>query len=240
MNQILKVENLKKSFQHGGTTLEVLKGINFSVDEGEMVSIVGASGVGKSTFLHIIGTLDLPTSGTIIFEGKEISSMSNRELSIFRNRTIGFVFQFHHLLDEFTALENTIMPGLIANLPRKELEERGRELLQQVGLGNRLTHRPMELSGGEQQRVALARALIMQPKLLLADEPTGNLDSKNSDILCDLLFQLNEIHRTTLILVTHNHALAEKMPKQYEMKDGLIFERKNGEELNEPVSKMST
>jgi lipoprotein-releasing system ATP-binding protein len=229
MTEILRVEELTKSFRHGGALLAVLKGINLSIGAGEMVSIVGASGVGKSTFLHIVGTLDAATSGRIFYEGRDISKMRGGELSAFRNRTIGFVFQFHHLLDEFNALENTIMPGLIGNVGRRQLEERGRELLAQVGLAERLTHRPSELSGGEQQRVALARALIMQPRVLLADEPTGNLDSKNSDQLCELLFRLNEIHGTTLILVTHNNQLALKMPKQLEMKDGIIIEHRKGE-----------
>jgi lipoprotein-releasing system ATP-binding protein len=229
MSQILRVEGVTKSFKHGGSVLEVLKGIDLAVDGGEMVSIVGASGAGKSTFLHIIGTLDKATAGKISYEGRDISKMSQKELALFRNRTIGFVFQFHHLLDEFTALENTIMPGLLASLNRKSLEERGRELLAQVGLSERLTHRPAELSGGEQQRVALARALVMEPRVLLADEPTGNLDSKTSDHLCELLFKLNEIHGTTTILATHNNILARRMPRQLEMKDGIIKDRR-GEE----------
>jgi len=222
MSEILTVEGVKKSFKHGGNVLEVLKGIDLTVNRGEMVSIVGASGAGKSTFLHIIGTLDKATAGKISYEGRDISKMSQKELALFRNKAIGFVFQFHHLLDEFTALENTIMPGLLASQGRKSLDERGRELLAQVGLSERLTHRPTELSGGEQQRVALARALIMEPRVLLADEPTGNLDSKTSDQLCELLFKLNKIHGTTTILATHNNILAGRMPRQLEMKDGVI------------------
>ena len=218
----LVVEGLTKSFKRSGVVLEVLKGISLSIRSGEMVSIVGASGVGKSTFLHIIGTLDRATKGKISYYGRDISKMSGKELAYFRNRTIGFVFQFHHLLDEFTAIENTIMPGLIAGVNRKTLEEKGVEILTRVGLQERLTHRPTELSGGEQQRVALARALIMEPKILLADEPTGNLDSKTSEELYELLFRLNENQKTTLILVTHNNLLAERMPRQLEMKDGII------------------
>jgi lipoprotein-releasing system ATP-binding protein len=224
MSEILRVENLTKAFKHGSSVLEVLRGITLTVNEGEMASIVGASGAGKSTFLHIIGTLDRPTAGTILFDGKDISRMGHRDLAVFRNRTIGFVFQFHHLLDEFTALENAIMPGLLGGQPRRALEARGRELLEQVGLAERLTHRPTELSGGEQQRVALARALIMEPRVLLADEPTGNLDSKTSDHLCELLFKLNEIHKTTTLLATHNTLLATRMPRQLEMKDGIIMD----------------
>lgn len=222
--EILTVTGLKKIFIHGNSTLEVLKGIDLVVREGEMISIVGSSGVGKSTFLHIVGTLDSPTNGKIFYEGQDIAKMNPKQLCHFRNKTIGFVFQFHHLLDEFTALENTIMPGIIAGLNRKQLEERGKMLLTQVGLVNRMTHRPTELSGGEQQRVALARALVMSPRIVLADEPTGNLDSKNSEQLCELLFRLNELHKTTLILVTHNNSLAVKFPRRFEMKDGKIFE----------------
>lgn len=229
MTEIMRVEGLKKSFKHAGSVLEVLKGIDLSINSGEMASIIGASGVGKSTFLHIIGTLDQPTEGRIFFNNKDISKMSSRDLAHFRNRTIGFVFQFHHLLDEFTALENTIMPGLIANLNRKALNERGKDIMAQVGLSDRLTHRPTELSGGEQQRVALARALIMEPKVVLADEPTGNLDSETSNQLCELLFKMNDIHGTTTIVATHNNILAGKMPRQLEMKEGTIKDIGRGE-----------
>jgi lipoprotein-releasing system ATP-binding protein len=221
---LVEIRGLRKSFLHGRTTIDVLRGIDLDVEEGQMVSIVGASGVGKSTFLHVLGTLDGPTAGTIRFAGRDVTSMKGKELARFRNRTIGFVFQFHHLLQEFTALENTLLPGLIAGEPRRKLEERGRRLLDEVGLSGRLTHRPGEMSGGEQQRVALARALIMRPKLVLADEPTGNLDHATSEPIHDLVFRLNETYGNTMILVTHNPELALRLPRRLEMVDGTIRE----------------
>src|SRR6188474_96534 len=180
------VEDLHKSFQHMGRTLEVLKGIDLNIYAGQILAIVGASGAGKSTLLHCIGTLDLPSSGRIRLAGEELTTMSGWRLAAVRNRTIGFVFQFHHLLPEFNALENVMLPGMIQGRPRKELERRANALLEEVGLASRATHRPGELSGGEQQRVAVARALALDPKLLLADEPTGNLDSATSDAIHDL------------------------------------------------------
>jgi lipoprotein-releasing system ATP-binding protein len=219
---LVEIRGLRKSFQHGKSSIDVLRGIDVDVDRGEMVSIVGASGVGKSTFLHVLGTLDAPTAGTIRFGGREVTRMRGRELARFRNRTIGFVFQFHHLLQEFTALENTILPGLIAGAQRKKLEERGRGLLDEVGLSHRLTHRPGEMSGGEQQRVALARALVMEPELVLADEPTGNLDLATSEPIHELIFDLNKTHGNTMILVTHNPDLARRLPRRLEMVDGII------------------
>jgi lipoprotein-releasing system ATP-binding protein len=221
---LIEVRELYKSFRHGKRDIEVLRGIDVDVDEGEMVSIVGASGVGKSTFLHVLGTLDAPTRGRILIGGRDVTHLKGRELARFRNRTIGFVFQFHHLLAEFTALENTILPGLIAGRPRSRLVDKGGELLAEVGLGHRLTHRPGELSGGEQQRVALARALVMDPALVLADEPTGNLDHATSEPIHDLIFKLNERHRTTMILVTHNPDLARRLPRRLVMIDGVIHE----------------
>lgn len=219
---LVEIRGLRKSFQHGRSSIEVLRGIDLDIDEGQMVSIVGASGVGKSTFLHVLGTLDEPSDGTIKFAGREITRMKGRELARFRNRTIGFVFQLHHLLQEFTALENTILPGLIAGESRRKLEDRGLRLLDEVGLSHRLTHRPGELSGGEQQRVALARALIMEPKLVLADEPTGNLDHATSEPIHELIFNLNEVHNNTMILVTHNPDLAKRLSRRLEMIDGII------------------
>ena len=184
--------------------------------------MVGASGAGKSTFLHVVGTLDAPTSGAIHIGGSDVTNLSSRELSAFRNNTIGFVFQFHHLLPEFTALENTMMPGLIRRMERAELEENARRILVEVGLEARMTHKPGELSGGEQQRVALARALVMRPPLLLADEPTGNLDGRTSEAIHDLFFEMNERYSTTMLLVTHNPALAERMPRRLKLENGVV------------------
>lgn len=219
---LIRVRDLKKAFIHFGKRIEVLKGINLAVDQGEMCSIIGASGAGKSTFLHVLGTLDAPTSGTIVIDGTNISKFSSRALAVFRNRTIGFVFQFHHLLPEFTALENTMMPGLIRNMEREQLEEDARQILDEVGLSQRLTHKPGELSGGEQQRIALARALALKPRLLLADEPTGNLDGRTSDAIHDLFFELNNRYNTTMLLVTHNPGLARRMPRMLRLQDGMV------------------
>ncbi len=217
---LVTVENVTKTFEHEGQSLEVLKGIDLEIDDGEMVTIVGPSGAGKSTLLHLIGTLDLPTHGTIRYQGQDVTRLGSSELAQFRNRSIGFVFQFHHLLPEFTALENVMMPGLIQGSRR--LESRARQLLDEVGLSHRLTHRPGELSGGEQQRVALARALLMRPKLVLADEPTGNLDSQSSDSVQQLFFELNRRHGITFLIVTHSRDFAAMMPRRVAMKDGRI------------------
>ncbi len=200
--KLVEIHALKKTFQHMGKQLDVLRGIDLELDEGEVVAIVGPSGAGKSTFLHILGTLDLPSTGTVKIAGVDITKLSASDLADLRNERVGFVFQFHHLLPEFNALENVMMPGMIGGRPRKELETRAMALLTEVGLGNRATHRPGELSGGEQQRVALARALLMNPKLLLADEPTGNLDSGTSKSIHDLFFEINERHGTTIVIVT--------------------------------------
>ncbi|MFO7180031.1 MAG: ABC transporter ATP-binding protein [Pseudomonadota bacterium] len=216
------VEDLKKSFQHEGRTLEVLKGIDLNIYPSQILAIVGPSGAGKSTLLHCIGTLDLPTSGRIRLAGEELTTMSSARLAAVRNRTIGFVFQFHHLLPEFTALENVMLPGLIQGRPRREMERRAMALLDEVGLSHRTTHRPGELSGGEQQRVAIARALALDPKLLLADEPTGNLDTATSDAIHDLFFQINREHGTTIVVVTHNATFAERMPRVVRMRDGRV------------------
>ncbi|HEY4157206.1 MAG TPA: ABC transporter ATP-binding protein [Polyangiaceae bacterium] len=216
------VEDLKKSFQHMGRTLEVLKGIHLNLYAGQILAIVGPSGAGKSTLLHCIGTLDLPSSGRIRLNGEELTQMSGTRLAAVRNRDIGFVFQFHHLLPEFTALENIMIPGLIQGRSRKDMERRAHSLLEEVGLLERATHRPGELSGGEQQRVAVARALALDPKLLLADEPTGNLDSATSDAIHELFFQINREHGTTIVVVTHNPAFAERMPRVVRMRDGRV------------------
>ncbi len=217
---LVTVQNVTKTFEHEGRSLKVLKGIDLEVGCGEMVTIVGPSGAGKSTLLHLIGTLDLPTEGRILYDGRDVTRLGSSDLAEFRNRSIGFVFQFHHLLPEFTALENVMMPGLIQG--GRRLEDRARELLDEVGLSERLTHRPGELSGGEQQRVALARALLMEPRLVLADEPTGNLDSQTSDAVQSLIFDLNRRHGITFLIVTHSRDFAAMMPRQVSMKDGRI------------------
>jgi len=219
-DSLVSVQHVSKAFEHEGRSLEVLKGIDLEIASGEMVTIVGPSGAGKSTLLHLVGTLDLPTEGRILYDGTDVTRLGSSELAEFRNRSIGFVFQFHHLLPEFTALENVLMPGLIQG--RRRLEERARQLLDEVGLSPRLTHRPGELSGGEQQRVALARALLMKPKLVLADEPTGNLDSQTSESVQSLFFDLNRRHGTTFLIVTHSRDFAGRMPRQVSMKDGRI------------------
>jgi lipoprotein-releasing system ATP-binding protein len=220
-----------------GRTLDVLKGIDLQIDEGEVLAIVGASGAGKSTFLHCMGTLDVPTSGSIRVAGEELTTMSGSRLADLRNRTIGFVFQFHHLLPEFNALENVMMPGLIQGRSKREMEGLARGLLREVGLHDRELHRPGELSGGEQQRVALARALVLAPKLLLADEPTGNLDSKTSEQIHDLFFAINKQRGTTIVVVTHNTALAGSMPRVVTLKDGRVEtdERRAGVPMGQPA-----
>jgi len=223
------VEDLHKSFQHMGRTLEVLKGIELSIFPGQIMAIVGPSGAGKSTLMHCIGTLDLPTSGRIRLAGEELTTMSSSRLAAVRNREVGFVFQFHHLLPEFTALENVMMPGLIQRRGKKEMEKRAKALLEEVGLAERATHRPGELSGGEQQRVAIARALALGPKLVLADEPTGNLDSATSVAIHDLFFQINKEHGTTIVVVTHNTGFAESMPRVVRMRDGRVFKDDAGQ-----------
>lgn len=229
MGSLVVVENVHKSFVHEGHEVPILKGIDLRIDEREMLCIVGPSGAGKSTLLHLLGTLDLPTSGRIVYDGEDVTTYSSARLAEFRNHSIGFVFQFHHLLPEFTALENVTMPGRIRGLRGSELEQRAADLLCDVGLKERLTHRPGELSGGEQQRVALARALIMQPRLVLADEPTGNLDSNTGTAMHELLFSLNETRGTTFLVVTHSRDLASQMPRTVHMRDGRIeSDEKNG------------
>ncbi len=219
---LVNVQGVKKSFIHEGHEVPILRGIDLTIDEGEMLCIVGPSGAGKSTLLHLLGTLDLPTEGKILYGGDDVTSYSSSKLAEFRNRSIGFVFQFHHLLPEFTALENVMMPGRIRGEPNAALEARARDLISEVGLASRLTHRPGELSGGEQQRVALARALIMNPRLVLADEPTGNLDSTTGKAMHDLLFGLNKNRGTTFLVVTHSGDLAEQMPRVVHMRDGHV------------------
>jgi lipoprotein-releasing system ATP-binding protein len=226
---LVVVEKVTKSFVHEGRTVPILKGIDLAIEEGEMLCIVGPSGAGKSTLLHLLGTLDLPSEGKIFYDQEDVTTYSSSKLADFRNRSIGFVFQFHHLLPEFTALENVMMPGRIRGEAKAQLEQKARNLLTEVGLSERLTHRPGELSGGEQQRVALARALIMSPRLVLADEPTGNLDTTTGRAMHDLLFRLNETRGTTFLVVTHSPELAALMPRVVHMLDGRIdSDRKNG------------
>jgi lipoprotein-releasing system ATP-binding protein len=222
MTNLLEVSDLYKSFGTKAAKVEVLKGINLRVAAGETIALVGASGAGKSTLLHVIGTLDRPTSGRVLFGNEDVLQMGDKELARFRNRSIGFVFQFHHLLPEFSALENTMMPLLISGMKKDEAEKVAVGLLAEVGLAHRLTHKPGELSGGEQQRVAIARALVMSPRLLLADEPTGNLDMKSSDEIHDILAEINREKGITLIIVTHNERLAARMGKTIRMVDGRI------------------
>lgn len=213
---MIQATNIVKRFGD----LEVLRGVDLTVKSGEIVSIVGASGAGKTTLLQILGTLDVPDSGEVSVDGKSTSGLSRRELSAFRNAHMGFVFQFHRLLPEFNALENVLMPAWIAGAPQRESRERAAQLLDDLGLGHRLDHNPSELSGGEQQRVAVARALMNQPSVLLADEPSGNLDSENAAKLHDLFFELRERHGQTIVLVTHNEQLARRADRMLRMADG--------------------
>jgi lipoprotein-releasing system ATP-binding protein len=222
VSSLVSIQGVHKSFDHMGRKLEVLRGIDLEIDQGELIAIVGPSGAGKSTLLHCMGTLDLPSAGTIHVAGEPIASLGGRKLAALRNRAIGFVFQFHHLLPEFTALENVAMPGLIHGKTAKEMEGPAQALLAEVGLAHRVTHRPGELSGGEQQRVALARALVLSPQLLLADEPTGNLDTATSAAIHDLFFEINRARGTTIVVVTHNASFAERMPRIVHLRDGVV------------------
>ena len=220
MKELIQVQQLFKAYGNGTKRVEVLKGVDLTFSRGERAAIVGASGVGKTTLLHVLGTLDRPTGGKVLYEGKDIYTLNEKDLAHFRNREIGFVFQFHHLLPEFSALENAMMPCLIQGIPKKESASRAETILTLVGLKERLPHKPGELSGGEQQRVAVARALVLEPKVLLADEPTGNLDTKTGESVFDLLQELNQIKGVTLIVVTHNLKLAEKLSRQIQLIDG--------------------
>jgi len=216
---MLEAINIQKKFSE----LDVLKGVDLKVDKKEIVSIVGASGAGKTTLLQIIGTLEKSDSGSIFFEGKDIGQMNQNELSIFRNQNIGFVFQFHNLLPEFTALENVCIPGFIAKRKKKNVEEKAMDLLVKLGLESRLHHKPNQLSGGEQQRVSVARSLINDPLLILADEPSGNLDSKNAESLHEIFFELRNQYHQTFIIVTHNQKLADLADRKLTMSDGIIL-----------------
>ena len=216
---MIEVKNIHKSFG----TLEVLKGVDLAVEKGEIVSIIGKSGAGKTTLLQIIGTLDTPDAGSVVIDGVDVFSLKEKELADFRNRHIGFIFQFHQLLPEFNALENVMMPALIARMPEKEAEKRAVQLLTELGMAERLTHKPNQLSGGEKQRVAAARAMMMSPDVILADEPSGSLDESNKKELHKLLLQMREQYGQTIIIVTHDKELAEISDRVIEMKDGVVF-----------------
>lgn len=217
-NALVSVSGIHKSYG----SLEVLKGINLSINRGEVVAIVGASGAGKSTLLHIIGTLDTPDKGNVLINGVDVFAFSAANLAAFRNRSVGFVFQFHNLLPEFSALENVMIPALIAREPLKKTEERAKTLLDLLGLASRAPHKPSELSGGEQQRVAVARALVNNPSLVLADEPSGNLDSKNAKELHQLFFDLRGRFNQTFVIVTHNEEFADMADRKLVIRDGII------------------
>lgn len=222
--ELIRTEGLKKTYGDSNKKVEVLKGISLTINRGETVAIVGASGVGKSTFLNLLGGLDRPTSGEVYYEGKPVFKHDDRKLAAFRNSSIGFVFQFHHLLPEFTALENVVLPALIGGASFGEAAERAKSLLNEVGLSARLNHKPGELSGGEQQRTAIVRALMRSPSVILADEPTGNLDSRTGEEVFDILLEQNRSSEMTMIIVTHNEKLAARLTKRLRMVDGDIIE----------------
>ena len=219
---MIEVRNVYKSFPMAEREVNVLRGVTLTIQRGELLAIVGASGAGKSTLLHIIGTLEQPTSGQVTFDGRDVFSLTELEQAEFRNRRIGFVFQFHHLLPEFSALENVCMPALIQKRALSEIQDEASALLKDIGLGDRLHHKPGELSGGEQQRVAVARALIQRPDFVLADEPTGNLDTQTGDSLFALLRELNRSRGTTFVIVTHNEKLSAQSDTIIHMEDGRI------------------
>jgi len=221
---MIKLENLSKTFVKDGNKIEVLKGLNLEIARGDSLAVVGVSGAGKSTLIHILGTLDHPTGGSLSIAGQAVFNWNEKKIAAFRNRTIGFVFQFNNLLPEFTALENAMMPAFIGGLERKTALDRAARLLTEVGLEHRLRHKPGELSGGEQQRVAIARALAMEPEILLADEPTGNLDTETGKKIEDLLIALNAEKKITLVVVTHNRLLAERMSGRIGLRDGKIYD----------------
>jgi len=222
---MIEIRNLQKTFLLNGNKIEVLKGIDLTIADGQSLAVVGVSGAGKSTLLHILGTLDHPTGGEVLFDGVDVFSWPEKRLADFRNGRIGFVFQFNNLLPEFTALENVMMPALIRRISKGEARERAEAVLEEVGLGDRVRHKPGELSGGEQQRVALARALVLEPQILLADEPTGNLDTETGKRIEDSIISLNKRKGLTLIVVTHNTSLADRMSERIGLSDGRIHSR---------------
>lgn len=219
---LLEAKNLVKDYKEGKIVTSVLKGVNLSIQENELVSVVGLSGSGKSTLLHILGTLDTQTSGEVLFRGEDLSKLSQKKLSEFRSKNLGFVYQFHHLLSDFTAYENVAIPLMINNCNKKEIDERVKYCLDKVGLYNRAKHKSSELSGGERQRIAIARAIVNNPSLILADEPTGNLDHKTAMNVFDLLLELREQNKCSLVVVTHDNELASRFDRKIMMKDGII------------------
>ncbi|HEV7715926.1 MAG TPA: lipoprotein-releasing ABC transporter ATP-binding protein LolD [Steroidobacteraceae bacterium] len=221
---VLEARQVHKSFKQGPVTLDVLRGVNIAIAAGERLAIVGASGSGKTTLLQILGGLDRPTSGEVLVAGRDIHSLTERERGSLRNHALGFVYQFHHLLPEFSALENVAMPLLVRRVPTSEAKEQARLLLGRVGLGQRLDHRPHQLSGGERQRAAVARALVTQPKLVLADEPTGNLDGNNAEQVFELMLELNRERGTSLVIVTHDLRIAARMERALEIEGGTLRE----------------
>ena len=221
---LVRIEGLWKTYLLGERRLEVLRGVDLEIRAGELLALTGPSGAGKSTFLHVVGTLDSPTSGRVLFEGRDVFERDEEELALFRNETVGFVFQSHHLLPEFTAIENAMMPALIRRTGRAVARRRAEEILALVGLADRMEHKPGELSGGEQQRVALARALCLQPRLLLADEPTGNLDPQTAEGIHALLADLNVKMGITAVVVTHNERLAQSLPRRVRLAAGLLVQ----------------
>lgn len=225
---LVKADTINKSFLSGRGNLEVLKGASLELYDGELVLLLGASGTGKSTFLHILGTLDKPDSGVVLYDGLNVNILRHNELSKFRNEKIGFVYQFHHLLPDFNALENVMLPGLIMGLPKENAAENALELLKAVGLENRDTHKPNQLSGGEAQRVAVARALFNKPQVVYADEPTGNLDNKTGAALLELFLELNARFGQTFFIATHNERLMEQIERRYLIKDGVITDNSKG------------
>lgn len=225
---LLRAERLSKNFYDADREIHVLRGLDFEVGAGERVAIVGQSGVGKSTLLHVLGSLETPSSGRVCFEDQDLFALDPAALARFRNRMLGFVFQFHYLLADFTALENVMMPGMIARMAEREIRGRAAEMLALVGLGDKLERRPAELSGGEQQRVAVARAVVMRPRLVLADEPTGNLDPQTADEVHQLFTMLNRELGITLVVATHNERLTQVMSRMLRLRDGRLFEERIG------------